>query len=218
MGGQLLLRTAAFLAALGLAGMVVLVLVASGVGELVAIVAGWSVFFVVGAALQRRAGPPSLTATGLRAAVAAAVVAAVGLGAAGDDRSMETAAYGEARLGSLRVLGGVRVTSREADLRGGWLDAAVPCTTQRRLRLSVVVDGPAGTAHRRVTRTGTFLAPNCGESGPSVGFTLAARRLGLACADGSWKPGRYSFLTTTTEPTRRLQASASLVRTVSDRC
>ena len=43
-------------------------------------------------------------------------------------------------------------------------------------------------------------------------------QLGLACADGSWKPGRYSFLTTTTEPTRRLQASASLVRTVSDRC
>lgn len=170
MGGQLLLRTAAFLAALGLAGMVVLVLVASGVG------------------------------------------------AAGDDGSLETAAYGEARLGSLRVLGGVRVTSREADLRGGWLDAAVPCTAQRRLRLSVVVDGPGGAARRRVTRTGTFLAPNCGESGPSVGFTLAARRLGLACADGSWKPGRYSFLTTTTEPTRRLQASASLVRTVSDRC
>jgi hypothetical protein len=153
-----------------------------------------------------------------RAAVAAALLAAMGIGAAGGDQPPDTAAYGEARLGSLRVLAGVRVTTREVDLRGGWLDAGVPCTTQRRLRQSVVVEGPPATAHRRVTRTGTFLAPNCGEGGPSVGYTLTARRLGLACADGRWKPGRYSFLTTTSEPTRRLQASASLVRTASGRC
>jgi hypothetical protein len=56
MDGQLLLRAAAFLAALALAGVVTLVLVAAGVGELVAIIAGWAVFFVVGAALQRRSG------------------------------------------------------------------------------------------------------------------------------------------------------------------
>jgi hypothetical protein len=154
----------------------------------------------------------------LLGAVAAVVVAAVGLGATSADRSPETAAYGEARLGSLRVLAGVRVTSGEADLRGGWLDAAAPCTAQRRLRLSVLVDGPAGAARRRVTRAGTFLAPNCGEGGPSVGFTLAARRIGLACPGGRWKPGRYSFLTTTTEPMRGLRASASLVRTVTARC
>lgn len=160
----------------------------------------------------------------MRRKVAAGMLALfAGLGAAAAlarEQSADpgTASYAEARLGSLRVVAGVRVTAREADLRGTWLDAAVACTASRRLRVSVLVDAAWEGRSRRVTRSGSFLAPNCGEGGPSVGFTLTARQAGLACPDGRWRPGRYSSTARTREPTRALQATASLVWTTTRRC
>jgi hypothetical protein len=151
-----------------------------------------------------------------------AAVALVGAGLAGGARRAapvpDTAAYGEARLGSLRVVSGVRVTPTGVDLRGTWLDATAGCRTNRRLRIAAVVDYAGGAAPRRVGRGGSFSAPNGGEGGPSVGFTLTARAAGLACADGRWRPGRYSFATTTTEPTRALRAVASVVWVASRAC
>ncbi|HSC91971.1 MAG TPA: hypothetical protein VLB86_10000 [Gaiellaceae bacterium] len=159
-----------------------------------------------------------------RRVLASALALTVGLGAvaalaASKPADDGTAAYAEARLRSLRVLAGARVTEREADLRGAWLDGAVACTVDRRLGVSVLVDAAAtGGKHHRVRRGGSFLAPNCAEGGPNVGFTLTARRIGLACPDGRWRPGRYSFTTTTREPTRALRATASLVWTTARRC
>lgn len=154
-----------------------------------------------------------------------ALLAAVGLVAAGvaggahrATPAAETAAYGEARLGPLRVVSGARVTARAVDLRGTWLDATVGCGTSRRLRIAAVADYAGAAAPRRVRRAGSFSAPNCGEGGPSVGFTLTARAVGLACADGRWRPGRYSFTTTTTETTKALRAVASLVWASSRAC
>ncbi|MGE5690193.1 MAG: hypothetical protein ACM33B_06520 [Pseudomonadota bacterium] len=154
-----------------------------------------------------------------------ALLAAVALAAAGvagaalhASAPAETDAYGDARLGSLRVGSGVRMTARDADLRGMWIDESVACDTNRRLRVAVLIDWSRGVAHRRVTRSGAFLAPNCGEGGPNVGFTLTARAARLACADGRWRPGRYSLMTTTTEPTKALRAAASLVLTATRPC
>jgi hypothetical protein len=36
---------------------------------------------------------------------------------------------------------------------------------------------------------------NCAEGGPNVGFTFSPAEAGMACPNGSWKPGRYDFLT-----------------------
>ena len=38
---------------------------------------------------------------------------------------------------------------------------------------------------------------NCAEGGPNLGFHRTAASVGLACADGRWKPGRYDFVTRT---------------------
>jgi len=63
-----------------------------------------------------------------------------------------------------------------------------------------------------------FVDMNCAEGGPNVGFTITARSLGLACRDGSWKPARYDFVASTTEPTRSLRALADLGWVKRKRC
>jgi hypothetical protein len=130
-----------------------------------------------------------------------------------------TAAYGGARLGSLSVTAGVLVEPTKVDMRGVWDDSQVACTVNRRLGVRADIDfQPISGTARHVTRRGSFLDVNCAEGGPNVGFTISARSAGLACPNGSWMPGRYSFLTRVTEPTRRLQGSASLVWTKPGRC
>ena len=88
----------------------------------------------------------------------------------------------------------------------------------RPLRVRVLVDRVVGGKTNRVPRSGTFPGTNCAEGGPNVGFTLEARSIGLACANGRWKPGRYHFLTRAREPKRKLEASASLDWTNTRRC
>src|SRR5262249_10255247 len=76
----------------------------------------------------------------------------------------------------------------------------------RLLSVQILIDHmPSG---RRVARSGRFKDANCAEGGPNVGFTITARQAGLACPNGAWKPGRYDFVTTTIEPTRKLLATA----------
>jgi len=137
-------------------------------------------------------------------------IAAIGSG--------EPTAFGTARLDTLTVTARVLVSSKAADMRGVWNDTKAPCTVSRRLRVRVLVDRVASGKTKRVLRSGTFPDTNCAEGGPNVGFTLEARSIGLGCANGRWKPGRYHFLTRAREPTRKLEASASLDWTNTRRC
>ena len=94
--------------------------------------------------------------------------------------SGEPTTFGTARLGTLTVTASVVVTPRSVDMRGVWNDTKVPCTVSRRLRVRVLVDRVASGSTKRILRSGTFRDPNCAEGGPNVGFTLAARAVGLA--------------------------------------
>ena len=132
--------------------------------------------------------------------------------------SGEPSTFGTARLGSLTVTASVFVGAKDVDMRGVWNDTKVACTVSRPLRVRVLVDRVVGGKTNRVLRSGTFPDTNCAEGGPNVGFTLKARSIGLACANGRWKPGRYHFLTRAREPTRKLEASASLDWTNTRRC
>ena len=137
----------------------------------------------------------------------AALVASAAASAAGEPPT----AAGSARLGTLTVTSGILVSPTSADLRGVWNDTRVACSVSRRLAVRVDVYYRAfGTtgSHRR--RSGSFADANCAEGGPNVGFSLTARALRYACADGRWKPGRIDFVVKTTEPARGLRATASL--------
>jgi hypothetical protein len=118
----------------------------------------------------------------------------------------------DAHLGSLHVTSAVYVSPKAVDLMGVWQDSKVKCTANRRLRVHGEIDYIPfkGKPRRPFLRTRTFPDANCAEGGSNVGFTVKAKRLGLACPNGTWKPARYNFVTVTTEPTRKLSATASV--------
>ena len=59
---------------------------------------------------------------------------------------------------------------------------------------------------------------NCAEGGPNLGFHRTAASVGLACADGRWKPGRYSLSVKTTHVRSGLIAQASLYHQITRPC
>lgn len=132
----------------------------------------------------------------------------------------EPFATGDAHLGTLHVTSAVYVRPKSVDLMGVWSDSRVKCTVNRRLTVRGEIDYIpfGGNPRRPFARTRTFLDVNCAEGGPNVGFTVMARQLRLACPNGTWKPARYNFLTRTTEPTRRLSATASVNWAKPGRC
>ena len=133
----------------------------------------------------------------------AALTAVASASAAG-----EPEVFAAARIGHLDVVSGVLVSAKSVDLRGAWVDDTHPCSETRLLDVRAQVDYiPTG---KRVIRKGTFKTGNCAEGGPNMGFTLGARAIGLACPNGRWKPGRYSFTTTSLEHWKRLRAVASV--------
>jgi len=145
-------------------------------------------------------------------ASAASADAPGGSGALGN----ETSVFAHAQLGSLSVVSGALVSRTAAVLRGVWNDEHVSCRTTRLLTVKILIDHvPSG---KRLARSGRFEDANCAEGGPNVGFTITARQAGLACSNGAWKPGRYDFVTTTTEPAKKLLATASLQWTNSKPC
>src|SRR5437660_12007462 len=96
----------------------------------------------------------------------------------------EPATYAHAQLGSLSVVSGVLVSRTAADMRGVWNDEHVKCAVTRRLTVRILIDHfPTG---KRISRAGRFKDGNCAEGGPNVGFTMTARRAGLACPNGAW--------------------------------
>ena len=104
-------------------------------------------------------------------------------------------------------------------MKGVWMDAKQRCDVRRTLRVAIDVDlvDPNGTT-TRVQRSRRGLVDNCAEGGPNFGFDLRPRALGLGCAGGRWKPGRYALTTRVTDVRTGLVAQASLYRQVTRRC
>ena len=131
----------------------------------------------------------------------------------------EPGAYGIAQRGTLKVVSGVLLMTAGGEMKGVWLDEMQGCRTRRTLRVAIEIDlvSPAGTT-TRVKRERKGLVDNCAEGGPNFGFDLVPKALGLGCANGRWKPGRYAMTTRTTHVRSGLVAAASLYRQVTRRC
>ena len=127
--------------------------------------------------------------------------------------------FGMAQRGSFKLVAGVLLSERGGQMMGVWLDAKQKCNVRRTLRVDVDIDlvNPNGTT-TRVKRFRRGPVDNCAEGGPNFGFDLAPRKLGLGCAGGRWKPGRYAMTTRVTDVRSGLIAQASLYRQVTRRC
>ena len=146
-------------------------------------------------------------------AVLALAVAAPALAA--DDPS----AYGMAKRGSFKVVSNVLLSPKGGEMKGVWLDGKVGCLDKRTLRVSIQIDlvSPAGKT-TRIKRTRRGSVDNCAEGGPNFGFDLAPKAYKMACANGRWRPGRYSLITTTLDIRSGISAQASLYHQITRRC
>ena len=153
----------------------------------------------------------------MRLAVAAAVVALLAGGVA--HAADEPSTYAVAQQGSLKVVASVLLAERGGEMKGVWLDPKAGCRASRTLRVELAIDlVDAAAKTTRIKRSRRGLVTNCAEGGPNFGYDLAPRALGLGCASGRWKPGRYSLTTRVTELRSGLVAAASLYRQVTRRC
>jgi hypothetical protein len=140
--------------------------------------------------------------------VVAVLVAVLALSATA---GAEFNSFAEARRGSLHVLSSVLVSGHSVDIRGGWFNTSLSCTTSRRLRVRAEIQRT--TAHSSAitgtAKTGRVM--NCAEGGPNFGFTISpSEAAGMACPDGSWKRGGYDFLTRTRHVRSGVVAVATL--------
>jgi hypothetical protein len=124
-----------------------------------------------------------------------------------------------AQRGSLKIVSGVLLNPTGGEMKGVWLDAKQLCTARRTLRVSIQIDlvSPAGKT-TRIKRLRTGLVDNCAEGGPNFGFDLTPRAYKMACANGRWRPGRYSMITKTLDIRSGISAQASLYHQVTRRC
>jgi hypothetical protein len=153
-------------------------------------------------------------------AVGAMLVAVAALvGVAGATAQDEPQTLASATAGTLHVTTGIIVSRTAVDLRGVWSDRRFRCSVSRKLRIHAEVNYiPFHGKPRRFARNGVFTDANCAEGGPNVGYTITAKSLKLACLNGSWKPARYDFVASTTEPTRNVRALADLSWVKRARC
>ncbi len=151
----------------------------------------------------------------MRALLAVLVLGLAASAAAAD----QPAANAVAQRGSLKVVSNVLLNPTGGEMKGVWIDGKRGCRERRTLRVAIHIDlvSPAGKT-TRVKRSRTGFVDNCSEGGPNFGFDLAPRALGLGCADGRWRPGRYSLNTTTTHVASGLIAQASLYYQVTRPC
>jgi hypothetical protein len=131
----------------------------------------------------------------------------------------EPGTFGMAQRGTFKLVAGVILNDRGGEMKGVWLDVKQACAARRTLQVAMSIDlvNAAGTT-TRVKRSRRGPVENCAEGGPNFGFDLAPRSLGLGCANGRWKPGRYSMTTRVTDLGSRLLAQASLYRQVTRSC
>jgi hypothetical protein len=151
----------------------------------------------------------------MRTLLAAIILVLAAPAAAAD----EPGTFGMAQRGSFKLVAGVLLNPLGGEMKGVWLDARKGCLAKRTLRVSISIDlvNAAGRT-TRVKRTRRGNVDNCAEGGPNFGFDLVPRSLGLGCAGGRWKPGRYSMTTRVTDVKTGLLAQASLYRQVTRRC
>jgi hypothetical protein len=126
--------------------------------------------------------------------------------------------FATARDGELIVVSSVIVGARTVEMMGGWNDDALACDRWRRLDVSILIDRVRDGQTQRRRRTKSGVRANCAEGGPNLGFVLRASSLGLACADGTWRPGHYDFVTNTLHRARQLRSIASLFFTKTEPC
>jgi hypothetical protein len=131
----------------------------------------------------------------------------------------EPSAYGMAQRGSFKVVSNVILSPKGGEMKGVWLDGKIGCLDRRTLRVSIQIDlvSPAGTT-TRIKRTRQGSVDNCAEGGPNFGFDLAPKAHKMACANGRWRPGRYSLITTTLDVRSGISARASLYHHITRRC
>ena len=151
----------------------------------------------------------------MRALVIVLSLAVTSPALAADDPS----AYGMAQRGSLKVVSNVLLSPTGGEMKGVWLDGKRGCLDRRTLRVSIQIDlvSPGGKT-TRIKRSRQALVDNCAEGGPNFGFDLAPRAYKMACANGRWRPGRYSMTTRTLDLRSGISAQASLYHQVTRRC
>ena len=154
--------------------------------------------------------------TALALAAGTALVVPATAGAAVDGPS----SIGVAQQGTLCVTCFVDVGATRVRFAGGWNDTALPCSADRRLRVRGTVFRTAlsgdSTTSFTVRRNG--LRENCAEGGPNLGVAPLAARHGMACADGTWRRGRYGFVARTTHVATGLVSLVDVEWVVRRRC
>jgi hypothetical protein len=151
----------------------------------------------------------------MRALLAVLVLALAAPASAADDPST----YGMAQRGSLKIVSGVLLSPAGGEMKGVWMDAKQGCSARRQLRVSIQIDlvsASGKTTRYKATRLGPV--GNCAEGGPNFGFDLTPKAYKMACANGRWKPGRYSMVTKTLDVHSGISAQASLYHQVTRRC
>ena len=131
----------------------------------------------------------------------------------------EPSAYGMAQRGSFKVVSNVLLSPTGGEMKGVWLDGKRGCLDKRTLRVSIQIDlvSTAGKT-TRIKRSRQGAVDNCAEGGPNFGYDLTPKAYKLACANGRWKPGRYSLTTRTLDLRSGISAQASLYHQVTRRC
>jgi hypothetical protein len=147
------------------------------------------------------------------AAVAGAALAIAPAAAVADPNT-----FASAQRGKLLVSSSALVTNRNAEMMGGWTNENVACNVDRRLTVRILIDRVRGGNTDRFSRKKTGRVTNCAEGGPNFGFTISARAAGMACPDGTWKPGLYDYVTNTFHHSSRLRAIGTLFFRRSDPC
>jgi hypothetical protein len=127
-------------------------------------------------------------------------------------------ATGMAQRGSLKVVSRVLLSPTGGEMKGVWLDGKATCLTKRTLRVSIQIDLVSAAGTTRIAQARTGFVDNCAEGGPNFGFDLRPRAYEMACANGRWKPGRYSMTVKTTHARSGLIAQASLYHQVTRTC
>jgi hypothetical protein len=147
-------------------------------------------------------------------AVAAAALAAAPAAPA----VIDPGTFATARDGRLIVVSSVLVANRNVEMMGGWNKEGAPCDRMRRLDVRILIDRVRGGNTTRFQDQDSGPVQNCAEGGPNFGFQLTATDVGMACPDGRWRPGQYTFVTNTLHRARGLRAIASLFFRVREAC
>ena len=153
-----------------------------------------------------------------RGALALGAAVAVLASAPTASAAIDPGTFAVARDGQLTVSSSVLVKPRKAEMMGGWTNDALACARRRLLDVTILIDRVRSGNTTRFRDEKSGLVQNCAEGGPNFGFQLTASQAGMACPDGTWRPGRYTFVTNTLFRARGLRAIASLSFRETDPC